>query len=335
MFYPTLDEVKIMAKDYNIIPVTMEVYADMETPISLFKRFEESSCCFLLESVEGGEKWARYSIIGKNPFLVVESYKNKTIIRERNGSQREVEGNPVEIIKGIMGKFKGANLPNLPRFNGGAVGYFGYDLIRHYENLPNVPEDDMGLPECHFMFTDEVLVYDHLKQKIHIIVNLHVNGNIERAYISAVDRIKTIHREILDTRWKTADNSVLSYNKKKNELAVTSNISKEDFCRNVLKAKQYIRDGDIFQVVLSQRLCVETNENPFNIYRALRVINPSPYMYYLKFGGYRIIGSSPRCWSGLKMELWKPVRLQEREREAGQKKRMRLWKKSFFPMRKK
>jgi len=293
MFYPTLDEVKIMAKDYNIIPVTMEVYADMETPISLFKRFEESSCCFLLESVEGGEKWARYSIIGKNPFLVVESYKNKTIIRERNGSQREVEGNPVEIIKGIMGKFKGANLPNLPRFNGGAVGYFGYDLIRHYENLPNVPEDDMGLPECHFMFTDEVLVYDHLKQKIHIIVNLHVNGNIERAYISAVDRIKTIHREILDTRWKTADNSVLSYNKKKNELAVTSNISKEDFCRNVLKAKQYIRDGDIFQVVLSQRLCVETNENPFNIYRALRVINPSPYMYYLKFGGYRIIGSSP------------------------------------------
>ncbi|WP_136479560.1 anthranilate synthase component I [Acetivibrio thermocellus] len=293
MFYPTLDEVKIMAKDYNIIPVTMEVYADMETPISLFKRFEESSCCFLLESVEGGEKWARYSIIGKNPFLVVESYKNKTIIRERNGSQREVEGNPVEIIKGIMGKFKGANLPNLPRFNGGAVGYFGYDLIRHYENLPNVPEDDMGLPECHFMFTDEVLVYDHLKQKIHIIVNLHANGNIERAYISAVDRIKTIHREILDTRWKTADNSVLSYNKKKNELAVTSNISKEDFCRNVLKAKQYIRDGDIFQVVLSQRLCVETNENPFNIYRALRVINPSPYMYYLKFGGYRIIGSSP------------------------------------------
>jgi len=293
MFYPTLDEVKIMAKDYNIIPVTMKVYADMETPISLFKRFEESSCCFLLESVEGGEKWARYSIIGKNPFLVVESYKNKTIIRERNGSQREVEGNPVEIINGIMGKFKGANLPNLPRFNGGAVGYFGYDLIRHYENLPNVPEDDMGLPECHFMFTDEVLVYDHLKQKIHIIVNLHVNGNIERAYISAVDRIKTIHREILDTRWKTADNSVLSYNKKKNELAVTSNISKEDFCRNVLKAKQYIRDGDIFQVVLSQRLCVETNENPFNIYRALRVINPSPYMYYLKFGGYRIIGSSP------------------------------------------
>jgi len=141
MFYPTLDEVKIMAKDYNIIPVTMEVYADMETPISLFKRFEESSCCFLLESVEGGEKWARYSIIGKNPFLVVESYKNKTIIRERNGSQREVEGNPVEIIKGIMGKFKGANLPNLPRFNGerwDILGMTSYDTMKIFPMSPKM-----------------------------------------------------------------------------------------------------------------------------------------------------------------------------------------------------
>ncbi|RXE59713.1 anthranilate synthase component I [Acetivibrio mesophilus] len=293
MFYPTMDEVKTMAKEYNIIPVTMEVYADMETPISLFKRFEESSHCFLLESVEGGEKWARYSIIGKNPFLIVKSYKNKTIIKERSGSQKEVEGNPVKMIKELMEKFKGASLPNLPRFNGGAVGYFGYDLIRHYESLPNIPEDDMGLPESHFMFTDEVLVYDHLKQKIHIIVNLHVNGNLERAYRSAVDRIKAIHKEILDSKWKTTDYSVSNYSKKDKGFEVTSNISKEFFCKNVLKAKQYIKDGDIFQVVLSQRLCVETDENPFNIYRCLRLINPSPYMYYLKFGDYRIVGSSP------------------------------------------
>ncbi|GAE90223.1 anthranilate synthase [Acetivibrio straminisolvens JCM 21531] len=293
MFYPSIDEVKIMAKDYNIIPVAMEVYADMETPISLFKRFEESSYCFLLESVEGGEKWARYSIIGRNPFLIVESFRNKTVIKERNGSQKEVEGNPVEIIKELMGKFKGADLPNLPRFNGGAVGYFGYDIIRHYENLPNVPEDDLHLPESHFMFTDEVLVYDHLKQKIHIIVNLHVNGNLERAYNSAVDRIKSIHREIHDTKWKTMDNYIFDDNKKDNEFTVKSNVSKESFCQNVLKAKQYIKDGDIFRVVLSQRLCVETDQNPFNIYRSLRLINPSPYMYYLKFGNYRIIGSSP------------------------------------------
>lgn len=293
MFYPTMDEVGILAKNHNIIPVSMEVYADMETPISLFKRFEESSYCFLLESVEGGEKWARYSIIGKNPFLVVKSFRNKTIIEERNGTKKEVGGNPVQIMQELMEKFKGANLPNLPRFNGGAVGYFGYDLIRCYENLPNMPKDDLELPESHFMFTDEVLVYDHLKQKIHIIVNLHVGGNIERAYRSAVDRIKTIHREIIDTKWKTADNFISNYNKRSGKSEITGNVSKEFFCQNVLKAKEYIRDGDIFQVVLSQRLCVRTDENPFNIYRCLRLINPSPYMYYLKFGDYRIIGSSP------------------------------------------
>ncbi len=292
MFYPEFDRVKELAEHYNIIPVSMEVYADMETPISLFKRFEESRFCFLLESVEGGEKWARYSIIGRNPFLIVKSYKNKTLISSRKEGQKEVEGNPVEIIRNIMKGFKGANLPYLPRFNGGAVGYFGYDLIRYYENLPNMPEDDLELPESYFMFCDEVLVYDHLKQKIHVIVNLHVEGNLQRAYNSAVDRIKAIHREIMETRWKTTEDYNLKSNNNE-EIKFTGNISKELFCTNVLKAKEYIRNGDIFQVVLSQRLCVETGEHPFNVYRALRIVNPSPYMYYLKFDDLRIVGSSP------------------------------------------
>ncbi|NLD50241.1 MAG: anthranilate synthase component I, partial [Clostridiaceae bacterium] len=165
MFYPTIDVVRNLAESHNIIPISMEVYADMETPISLFKRFETSSYCFLLESVEGGEKWARYSIIGRNPFMVVKSYKNKIIIEEKNGFIREEEGNPVEIIRNLMDKFKGSNLKGLPRFNGGAVGFFGYDLIRYYEHLPDMPADDLELPESHFMFTDEVLVFDHLKQK--------------------------------------------------------------------------------------------------------------------------------------------------------------------------
>ncbi|HOQ38259.1 MAG TPA: anthranilate synthase component I [Acetivibrio sp.] len=292
MFYPEFDRVKELAEHYNIIPVSMEVYADMETPISLFKRFEESRFCFLLESVEGGEKWARYSIIGRNPFLIVKSYKNKTLISSRKEGQKEVEGNPVEIIRNIMKGFKGANLPYLPRFNGGAVGYFGYDLIRYYENLPNMPEDDLELPESYFMFCDEVLVYDHLKQKIHVIVNLHVEGNLQRAYNSAVDRIKAIHREFMETRWKTTEDYNLKSNNNE-EIKFTGNISKELFCTNVLKAKEYIRNGDIFQVVLSQRLCVETGEHPFNVYRALRIVNPSPYMYYLKFDDLRIVGSSP------------------------------------------
>ncbi len=294
MFYPELSEVKVLSQSYNIIPITMEVYADMETPISLFKRFEDSEFCFLLESVEGGEKWARYSFIGRNPFIVVKSGSNKNIIEDRDGNISIENGNPIEILKKLLGKYKGADLPKLPRFNGGAVGFFGYDLIRYYENLPDVPEDDLDIPESHFMFTDEVIVFDHLKQKIHIIVNLHVEGgNIERSYKSVIERIKAIYREILSSRWKIADNFKPEFEAKEKKFSFKSNITKERFCDTVLKAKQYIKDGDIFQVVLSQRLCVETEQEPFNVYRVLRVINPSPYMYYLKFKDYRIVGSSP------------------------------------------
>ena len=293
MFYPALDQVKSLADEYNLIPITMEVYADMETPISLFKRFEESKYCFLLESVEGGEKWARYSFIGKNPFMIVKSVNGLTVVEERSGNTTTKDGNPIEIIKELMNKYKAASLPEMPRFNGGAVGFFGYDLIRYYENLPDMPEDDLNLPECHFMFADEVIVFDHLKQKIHIIANLHVEGNIERSYNSTINKIKDIYKEILASRWRVADNFKPDFNKKKTEFAFSCNISKETFCKNVLKAKEYIRDGDIFQVVLSQRLCVETEQDPFNIYRVLRIINPSPYMYYLKFLDYRLVGSSP------------------------------------------
>jgi anthranilate synthase component 1 len=293
MFYPGLSESVELSKDYNIIPVTMEVYADMETPISLFKRFEDSEYCFLLESVEGGEKWARYSFVGRNPFLIVKSSNGKNYIKDRNGNETVEEGNPIDTIKALMGKYRGAEILKLPRFNGGAVGFFGYDLIRYYENLPNVPEDDLRLPESHFMFTDEVIVFDHLKQKIHIIVNMHVNGNIERAYTSTTERIKAIYREILSSRWKINENIKPDQGAVKKELKFTSNITREKFCDNVVRAKQYIKDGDIFQVVLSQRLCVETDHEPLDIYRVLRVINPSPYMYYLKFKDYRLIGSSP------------------------------------------
>lgn len=293
MFYPKLEEVKNLSRDYNLIPVTMEVYADMETPISLFKRFEDSKYCFLLESVEGGEKWARFSFIGRNPFLTVKSTRNNSIIEDKDGNIKKEEGNPIGVLKKLLDSYKSADLPKMPRFNGGAVGFFGYDLIRYYEKLPNVPQDDLQLPDSHFMFTDEVIVFDHLKQKIHIIVNLHVNGNIERSYNSTVERIKDIYKEIMATRWKIADNFKPEFGLGKKGFEFTSNITKEQFCENVKKAKQYIVDGDIFQVVLSQRLCVETDHEPFNVYRALRIINPSPYMYYLKLNDYKIVGSSP------------------------------------------
>lgn len=293
MFYPDLESVKELAKNCAIIPVTMEVYADMETPISLFKRFTDSKYCFLLESVEGGEKWARYSFIGRNPFLTVKSKGSNSLIENSDGGIKVESGNPIEIIRRLMDSYRSAEIKAMPRFNGGAAGFFGYDLIRHYENLPDMPEDDLQLPESHFMFVKEVTVFDHLKQKIHIIVNLQTDGNIERNYNSAIERIKEIYREILSTRWKVSDNSIPDINRKKAPMTFKSNISKEKFCDNVRKAKQYIKDGDIFQVVLSQRICVETEQDPFDVYRVLRLINPSPYMYYLKFDGYTLVGASP------------------------------------------
>lgn len=293
MFYPDLEQVRSLAEKYNIIPVSMEVYADMETPISVFKRIEDSRYCFLLESVEGGEKWARYSFMGKNPFMTVKSDGKETVVKYRDGRTICRDGNPVMLVKELIASYKGASLPGQPRFNGGAVGFFGYDTVRYFEELPDVPADDLGLPEVHFMFADELIAFDHYKQKIHIIVNLHTGGNIERSYNSTVERIREIYRELHASRYKLSDNPISGNTRKKAPLKISCNITKERFCENVIRAKEYIRNGDIFQVVLSQRLCVETDSEPLNVYRALRIINPGPYMYYLKFDDYTIAGSSP------------------------------------------
>lgn len=293
MFYPDLEKIIELSSSYNIIPVSMEVYADLETPITLLRRFEDNEYCFLLESVQGGERWARYSFIGRNPFITLESRNTMTVIRDKEGNITEKKGNPVTILEDLITKYKAPDLPGMPRFNGGAVGFFGYDIARHSENLPNIPRDTLELPDCQFLFTDEVIAFDHLKQKIHIIVNLHTDRNIHREYTSCVERIKDIYREISNTRWKVETGIKPSSKKPSESFKYASNITKDHFCSNVEKAKQYIRNGDIFQVVLSQRLCVKTTQKPMDVYRVLRVINPSPYMYYLKFGEYVIAGASP------------------------------------------
>lgn len=295
LFYPDFESARSLAEEFNIIPVSMEVYADMDTPISLYKRLENNGCSFLLESVEGGEKWGRFSFIGRNPFIIVKGGNESTIVKRRNGKIEEIKGNPVDALKVMMNSCKGANLPELPRFNGGAVGFFSYDTVRYVEELPNVPFDELGLPEIYFMFADEIIAFDHLKQKIHIIVNMHPGVNVERSYNTATERIKEIYREIRTSRSRL--DGIVNFNVNGTgttiPLKVTSNVSKEEFCNNVEKAKEYIRNGDIFQVVLSQRLTAETCSDPFNVYRALRTINPGPYMFYLKFEDCTIAGSSP------------------------------------------
>ncbi len=289
MFYPSFDEVKKLAEEYNIIPVAMECYADMDTPISVFSRMQTKQACYLLESIGESQNTSRYSFIGRNPFLTFKSTGDNITVTDYSGKTTNYTAPPMEELEKLINKYKAPKLDSIPPFNGGAVGYFAYDIIRMYENLPNIPKDDLQIPDMHFMFTDEIIAFDHKRQKIIIIVNMHTGGNLNMQYDKTIARIMDIRGELMnrEREYRREDIDFRASNK------IESNMTKEEFCRNVEKAKEYIKNGDIFQVVLSQRFSVETNVSPFNTYRALRLINPSPYMYYLKFDEYQIVGASP------------------------------------------
>lgn len=289
MFYPSLEKAKELAKNYNIIPITIECYADMDTPISMFKKLEEDKFCFLLESVEGNEDMNRYSFIGRNPFLEFKSYQNEITVTDYQNRTETFEGEPIAELKKLCEKYKSPILENIPKFSSGAVGYFAYDIVRLSEFLPNAPKDELSLPDMDFIFTDEIIAFDHIKQKLIIIVNMHVDSDIELQYERATRRIIEIQNEISSSKI-----GVIKKNQNfRASVKPKSNMTKEQFCSIVEKAKEYIKDGDIFQVVLSQRFEIETDVDPFNAYRAIRLINPSPYMYYLKFDNYQIAGASP------------------------------------------
>ena len=289
MFNLTVDEVKELSKKYNMIPLTIECYADMDTPISVFKRMQTEKDCFLLESIGQNHVTARFSFIGRNPFISFKSLNDEITISDYTGKTNTYKGKPMEELEKLIEKYKAPKLENIPSFNGGAVGFFAYDIIRQYEHLPNINQDDLHLPDMHFMLMDEIIAFDHMRQKIVIIVNIHAEGDIENQYKKATGRLLDIQQEMTDL------SGLMKKEKReyRSSSKMVSNMTKEEFCANVEKAKEYIKNGDIFQVVLSQRFTVETNVSPFNTYRALRLINPSPYMYYLNFGDYQIAGASP------------------------------------------
>jgi anthranilate synthase component 1 len=275
---PGLDEVKKLSAQGNVIPVSKSVIADFLTPVSAFLKLEQDrSHAFLLESVEGGETIARYSFLGSDPFQ---------ILRYRDGKPADF----MHTLRATMARYKSVKLPNLPPFTGGAVGYFGYDMVRTIEDIPDTGRNDLGVDDAVLMFYKTVLAFDHLRHQIHIISNVIADdsaGSIDSQYQKAVEEIHRIEAllrapvEIPETR------------KKEGELVVRSNFEKKDYLAAVLKAKEYIAAGDIFQVVLSQRFEVDLPATPFEIYRALRIVNPSPYMYFLKMPDFAIVGSSP------------------------------------------
>jgi len=281
VYYPTLEQVKQRAAEGNLIPVYREIRADLETPVAAFLKIAHGDYSFLLESVEGGERMARYSFIGTDPYRVL-----------RTGAAEEAGAvDPLHLIEQEMARHRLVPLPELPRFHGGAVGYLGYETVRFFEELPTPEIDSLGLPESIMMFTDTLLVFDHLMHRIKIVSHVYLDGDIDRAYAEAVDKIEDLIERLRQpltpeqANGKTADEKV--------DPTVSSNITRERHEAIVNQAKQYIYDGEIIQAVLSQRLSRKISSHPFDIYRSLRAINPSPYMYYLHLDDCYIVGSSP------------------------------------------
>lgn len=287
-FNPSKEKFIEFSKEYNLIPVYAEIVADLDTPVSAFLKLGDAKYSFLLESVEGGERLGRFSFLGSNPYMVATCSKEKFTVKGKKEFTEDTK-DPLVNLKKLMAGFKPAPVEDLPPFHGGAVGYLGYDSIHYFENIPRTGSDDLDLPEMVFLFTDSVLIFDHLKHKIKVLVNVHLEDkDPEEAYKTAVDQIKGIVEELSSAKALPARDFTTE-----NNLQLKSNVSEDEFKKSVENSKKYIIDGDIIQVVLSQRFDFNLPQSVFDTYRVLRTINPSPYMYYLKLGDLKLIGSSP------------------------------------------
>jgi len=274
MYYPSLEEVKKLGEKGNLVPVYYELMADLETPVSAYLKIARGSYSFLLESVEGGERLGRYSFIGTEPSFIL-----------KTGQQNPVD--PLLLVEKEFSQFRLVPITGLPRFHGGLVGYLGYEVARYFEKLPSPDHDPLGLPESILMMVDTLLVFDHLTHKIKVASHAYLDGDIEASYRQATDKIDSLVarlRQPLPAETPPAATA---------KSAVSSNLSQTEFESRVSRAKDYINAGDVIQVVLSQRLAKPTSAHPFTIYRALRSVNPSPYMYYLHLDDVHIVGASP------------------------------------------
>ncbi len=293
MIVTTFEQFKEKTKQGNLVPVYKEILADLNTPVSAYLKMGGGDYSFLLESVEGGEKWARYSFIGFDPVLIVNTRGKKiTFFTEEGEESRDIsEKNPLKELKAILKKYKPVEDPELPRFYGGAVGFMSYDIVRYFEDLPDNTVDDLNVPESEFMITNHLLIFDNMRQTIKIVANVFVDtDDLEGLYQQTLKKIAEVEKALHGNYEipRQGDGVGIEGTDK-----VESNFSEEGFKKAVLAAKDYIKEGDVIQVVLSQRLKFPLTADPFNVYRALRTVNPSPYMYYLKFGERQIVGSSP------------------------------------------
>ncbi|HEX4604104.1 MAG TPA: anthranilate synthase component I [Candidatus Angelobacter sp.] len=312
MLFPDYSEFSRLARNATMVPVAKTVAADLRTPVSAFLSFAASEPnAFLLESVEGGEKIGRYTFLGARPYMVLRAH-GRQITLERDGKKTQTEGSVFKVLDGLLHEHTPAKVPGLPPFTGGAVGFFSHDAVRQLERLPVLAKDDLQMPDCTLMFFDRLLAFDHVRHEIFIIATADVRRQPpKQAYAQALRDIARIEKQLsapLPAKLLRAARP------KTGKLKVAVSTSKKQFIRTVEKIKQYIMAGDVFQTVPSLRLELEPGIGPFNVYRALRRVNPSPYMYFLRMQGIQgeeitILGSSPEMLvrvSGSKLE-YRPI----------------------------
>ena len=308
MLQPDFKQFSRLAREATLIPVVKSVSADLLTPVSAFLAVAgNEKHAFLLESVERGEQIGRYTFLGARPYMRVKAREGKVEIR--HGSRREVVKDSVfQVAKRLLREHHPASVSGIPPFTAGAVGYFAYDMVRQLEKIGDRAKDDLSLPDAELMFFDRVLAFDHLRHQIHIMASADVAyESPRRAYDRAIRDISAIERKLAGGLsrglWKKSRTSG------KGELKIHARTRQDDFLRGVKRCKEYIAAGDIFQVVLSQRLDFAPGVSPFDLYRALRQVNPSPYLYFLQMDGTHILGSSPEMLvrvSGRKLE-YRPI----------------------------
>jgi len=291
MYYPDFEAFKKCAGQGNLIPVYREILADIDTPVSALMRLSTKSHVFLLESVEGGEKWGRYTFLGADPRILF-TVRGENVLIKMNGTVHCEKhcGEPMKFLKKLLNTYRPVTVEGLPRFYGGAVGFLGYDMVRHFEKLESQPEDDLKTDDAVFLITDTLIVFDNIKHTIKVISCAAIEGahelrTIYNETINKIDGVIGLLRAPVETEER--------YGKVECESPLKSNMSPEAFKSIVRKAKDYILAGDIIQVVLSQRFHTENGIDPVDLYRALRYVNPSPYLFYLKLDEMSLIGSSP------------------------------------------
>ena len=290
MYQPGFAQFEKLAQSGNLIPVYREILADVETPVSVLMKLQNKDHVYLLESVEGGEKWGRYSFLGTDAGVVFRVHGDKIIIQEKGRTTtREYKGNPLSGLRDLLNRYKPVSISGLPRFYGGAVGFLGYEMVRYFEKLPPSPPDDLNLDEAVFVISDSIMIFDNVRHTIKVVACAYTEeaDSLEEIYEASCRKIEAMIETIAAAashKTAAATNSEVNFE---------SNMTPEQYKDTIEKAKEYIVAGDIIQVVLSQRFETDCRSNPIDLYRALRFVNPSPYLFFLKLDDLILIGSSP------------------------------------------